>query len=114
MIDGLAILTCFDHRADKNRRDLVILRRVILVPGYYQQAIVRFCPLDVAVYILLQPGIPLLDCSIVHVVLQIRYHNRERGQSAIVSGKACPGQISTGGDISEVAPRVMLASIEGM
>ena len=79
MVDGFAVLASFDHRADKKRGNLVVLRTIVLIPGHHQQTVIGFCPLDIGIDVLLQPGIPLLNSPIMHIILQVGYYNGDRG-----------------------------------
>ena len=61
MIDVLAVLALLHHPADKQRQNVLrvgaVLVLAVLVEREDEQAIVRLGPLDVAVQMVLQPGV---------------------------------------------------------
>lgn len=57
---------------------------VILIESEDEQAVVRLCPLCVAVEVLLKPGVTLLNAAIVHVVEEIWDHEGQGGQGRII------------------------------
>ena len=74
MVDQLGILAGHDHLPDENGRYAVALAAVVLVESHYQQAVVRQCPLHVTVQVLMQPAVALLNRAVMHVVVQVWYH----------------------------------------
>ena len=74
MVNRLDILARHDHRPHKDCGYTVALAAIVLVKSHDEQAVIGHRPLYVSVQMLLQPGIALLDRAIVHVVVQIGYH----------------------------------------
>jgi len=74
MVDQLRILAGHDHLPHEDGRYAVPLAAIVLVEGDNEKAVVGGGPLDVTVQVLLQPAIALLDRAVVHVVVEVRYH----------------------------------------
>jgi hypothetical protein len=74
VIDRLRILAGHDHLPHEDSRYAVALAAIVLVEGHNEQAIVGHGPLHVPVQVLLQPAIALLDRAVVHVVVEVGYH----------------------------------------
>ncbi len=74
MVDRLRILAGHDHLPHEDGRYAVALAAVILVEGHDEKAIVGHGPLHVGVQVLLQPPVALLDRAVVHVVVEVGYH----------------------------------------
>jgi hypothetical protein len=74
MIDQLRILAGHDHLPHEDGGYVVPLAAIVLVEGHDKETIVGRGPLHVTVQVLLQPAIALLDGAIVHVVVEVRYH----------------------------------------
>jgi hypothetical protein len=74
VIDRLRILAGDDHLPYEDGGYPIALAAIVLVEGHDQKAVVGQSPLYVSVQVLLQPAIALLDRAIVHVVVEVRYH----------------------------------------
>lgn len=74
MVDQFRILTGHDHLAHENGGDAVALAAIVLVEGNDKKTVVGRSPLRVTVKVLLQPAIALLDRAVVHVIVEVRYH----------------------------------------
>ena len=74
MVDQLRILAGHDHLPHKDGGYTVPLAAIVLVESDNEKAVVGGGPLHVRVQVLLQPAIALLDSAIVHVVVEVRYH----------------------------------------
>ena len=74
MVDQLRILAGHDHLPHEDGGYAVPLAAIVLVEGDNEKAVVRRGPLHVTVQVLLQPAIALLDRAVVHVVVEIGYH----------------------------------------
>jgi hypothetical protein len=57
---------------------------VILIESEDEQAVVRLCPLDIAIEVLLKPGVTLLNAAIVHIVEEIWDHEGQGGQRRVI------------------------------
>jgi len=74
VVDRLEILAGNDHLPYEDGSYAVALAAIVLVKGHDEKAVVGQGPLYVSVQVLLQPAIALLDGAIVHVVVEVRYH----------------------------------------
>ena len=74
MVDQLRIPAGHDHLPHEDGGYAVSLAAIVLVEGDNEKAVVGGGPLHVTVQMLLQPGIALLDRAVVHVVIEVRYH----------------------------------------
>ena len=74
MVDQLRILAGRDHLPHEDGGYAVALAAIVLVEGYNEEAIVGHGPLRVSAQVLLQPAIALLDRAVVHVVVEVGYH----------------------------------------
>ena len=74
MVYQLRILAGHDHLPNEDRGYAVALAAVVLVEGHDEKAVVGHGPLHVSVQVLLQPGIALLDRAVMHVVVEVGYH----------------------------------------
>ena len=88
MVDGLRKLTLPYHRPNKNRWDLVAAGVVVFIPRHDKQAVVGLGKLNIAVDVLLQPGIARRDRAVMHVVVEIRVDDRNRRQRGEVGREA--------------------------
>lgn len=111
MIDRLAELSLLHHRADKYRGNLIAAGVVILVPGHDQQTVMCLRKLNVAVDVLLQPGISLCDGPIMHVVIQVRNHKGKLRQSGEIRRKTGKRLVRASGNIREIDPWTMLPGV---
>ena len=112
MIDVLPILAGIDAGAHENRRHLIVLRTVVLIPSDNQQAVVRLGPLGISINVGLKPGITLLNGAVVHVMDQIGNddcHGRQGGN--VSREKARIGHVVGGRDVTEIDPWVMLTNV---
>jgi hypothetical protein len=74
VVDQLRILAGHDHLPHEDGGYAVALAAIVLVEGYNEEAVVGHGPLRVSVQVLLQPAIALLDRAVVHVVVEVGYH----------------------------------------
>ena len=74
MVDQLRILAGHDHLPHEDGGYAVPLATIVFVEADNEKAVVGRGPLDVTVQVLLQPAIALLDRAVVHVVIEVRYH----------------------------------------
>ena len=74
MIYRLRILTGDDHPPYEDGGYPIALAAIVLVEGHDQKAVVCQGPLYVSVQVLLQPAVALLDRAVVHVVVEVGYH----------------------------------------
>ena len=74
MIDQLGIHAGHDHLPNEDGHYAVALAAIVLVEGHDQKAIVGQGPLYVSVKVLLQPAIGLLDRAVMHIVVEVGYH----------------------------------------
>jgi len=74
VVDQLRILAGRDHLSHEDGGYAVALAAIVLVEGHDQKAVVGHGPLHVPVQVLLQPAIALLDRAVVHVVVEVGYH----------------------------------------
>jgi len=74
MVDQLRILAGHDHLPHEDGGYAVPLAAIVLVECDNEKAVVGRGPLHVTVQVLLQPAIALLDRTVVHVVIEVRYH----------------------------------------
>jgi len=74
VVDRFRILAGHDHLPHEDGRYAVALAAIVLIEGHDEEAIVVHGPLRVPVQVLLQPAIALLDRAVVHVVVEVRYH----------------------------------------
>jgi len=74
MVDQLRILAGHDHLPHEDGGYAVPLATIVFVEADNEKAVVGRGPLDVTVQVLLQPAIALLDRAVVHVVVEVRYH----------------------------------------
>jgi hypothetical protein len=74
VVDQLRVLAGHDHLPHEDGGYAVALAVIVLVEGYDEEAVVRHSPLHVSVQVLLQPAIALLDRAVVHVVVEVGYH----------------------------------------
>src|SRR5581483_863841 len=84
---------------------------VVLVPGDDQQAVVRHGPLRVPGEVAAQPVVGLADGAVVHVVLEVRDDEGERGQARVVGRELGPGAVDGGGEAGEVDPGVVASRV---
>src|SRR5262249_42000358 len=84
VVDVPAVLPRLDPLVIEDRGYLVVLAAVVLVPGDDQEAVVRLGPLGVGIDVVLQPGIALLDRTVVHVVLDVRDDEGDGRQLGVV------------------------------
>ena len=96
----------------ENRRDVIGLAAVVLVPGEDQQAVVPHRPVRVRADVGPQPGIPGPDAAVVHVVAQVRNHEGHRGKPREGSGgEAGKRKADRAGHVAEIRPRHVLAHV---
>ena len=74
MVDQLRIPAGHDHLPHEDGGYAVPLAAIVLVEGDNEKAIVGGGPLHVTGQMLLQPAIALLNRAVVHVVVEIGYH----------------------------------------
>lgn len=74
MVDQLRVLAGHDHLPHEDGGYAVAVAVIVLVEGYDEEAVVGHGPLRVSVQVLLQPAIALLDRAVVHVVVEVGYH----------------------------------------
>jgi hypothetical protein len=74
VVDQLGILAGHDHLSHEDGGYAVALAAIVLVKGHDEKAVVGQGPLHVSGQVLLQPAIALLDRAVVHVVVEIGYH----------------------------------------
>jgi len=74
MVDQLRIPAGHDHLPHEDGGYAVPLATIVFVEADNEKAVVGRGPLDVTVQVLLQPAIALLDRAVVHVVVEVRYH----------------------------------------
>jgi len=74
MVDQLRIPAGHDHLPHEDGGYAVPLAPIVFVEADNEKAVVGRGPLDVTVQVLLQPAIALLDRAVVHVVVEVRYH----------------------------------------
>jgi hypothetical protein len=74
MVDQLRILAGHDHLPHEDSGYAIPLPAIVLIEGDDKKAVVGHRPLHVSAQVLLQPAIALLDRSVVHVVVEVRYH----------------------------------------
>jgi hypothetical protein len=74
VIDRLGILAGHDHLSHEDGGYAVALAAIVLVESHNEEAVVRHSPLHVGVQVLFQPGVTLLDRAVVHVVVEVGYH----------------------------------------
>jgi hypothetical protein len=74
VVDRLRILAWHDHLPHEDGGYAVALPTIVLVEGHDEEAVVGHGPLRVSVQVLLQPAIALLDRAVVHVVVEVGYH----------------------------------------
>jgi hypothetical protein len=74
VVDQLGILAGHDHLPHEDCGYAVALAAIVLVKGHDEKAVVGQGPLHVSGQVLLQPAIALLDRAVVHVVVEIGYH----------------------------------------
>ena len=74
MVDQLRIPAGHDHLPHEDGGYAVPLATIVFVEADNEKAVVGRGPLDVTVQVLLQPAIALLDRTVVHVVVEVRYH----------------------------------------
>lgn len=74
MVDQLGILAGHDHLPHEDSGYAVTLGVIVLVKGHDEKAVVGQSPLHVIIQMLLQPAIALLDRTVVHIVVEIGYH----------------------------------------
>ena len=109
-------------RPDERIGQPVIIRLVVvLVKSHDQKAVVSFCPLVVAVEILLKPPVAAPDAlirfAVMHVVIQVWDDESDGRQGGIVGRKIGKSQIRRSGDrrpvgdIREADPEDMLACV---
>lgn len=111
MRDTLPLLaTGFDVSSGENCDDAVSLSLrgsggigqagrsvIVLVKDDNQQTVILFGPLIVAVEVLPQPCITVLDAArnraIVHIILQVRDHEGYRGEFVVVCGEVLESEV---------------------
>jgi hypothetical protein len=74
VVDRLGILAGYDHLPHEDSGYAVTLAAIVLVKGHDEKAFVAQGPLHVSAQVLLQPAIALLDAAVVHVVVEVGYH----------------------------------------
>ena len=74
MVDQLRVLAGHDHLPHEDGGYAVPLAAIVLVEGDNEKAVVGGGPLHVTGQMLLQPAIALLNRAVVHVVVEIGYH----------------------------------------
>jgi hypothetical protein len=74
VIDRFRILAGDDHLPYEDGGYAVALAAIVFVEGHDQKAVVGQGPLNVAVEVLLQPAIGLLDRAVMHIVVEVGYH----------------------------------------
>ncbi len=74
MVNRLRILAGHDHLSHKDSGYPVALAAIVLVEGHDEEAVVGHGPLHVSIQVLLQPAIALLDRAVVHIVVEVGYH----------------------------------------
>lgn len=74
MVDQLRILAGHDHLPHEDSGYAVTLATIVLVERHNEEAVVGHGPLRVSGQVLLQPAIALLDRAVVHVIVEVRYH----------------------------------------
>jgi hypothetical protein len=74
VVDRLGILAGHDHLSHEDGGYAVALAAIVLVESHNEKAVVRHSPLHVGVQVLFQPAIALLDCAVMHVVIEVGYH----------------------------------------
>jgi len=74
VVDRLRILAGDDHLPYEDGGYPITLAAIVLVEGHDQKAVVGQGPLYVSVQVLLQPAIAVLDRAVVHVIVEVRYH----------------------------------------
>ena len=109
--DRLGELALFHHGADEDRWNLIVAGVVILVPGNDQKAIVSLRKLDVPVQVLFEPGITLRDRAVMHIVVEIRNDESERGQCVEVSRETRERLVGGCGHVGEIDPGRMFLRI---
>ena len=73
MINLLAVPAWFQVRAIKDCCDLVV-SVVVFIPGHDQKAVMGRRPSRIGAHIALNPLVALLNGSVMHVVVHIRYY----------------------------------------
>ena len=111
VINGLCKLPLLDHGPNEDSRNLVVAGVVIFVPGHNQKAVVGLGKLHKAIDVLLQPCIALRNRAVMHVVIEIRNHERESRQRAEICGETGKRLVGSCGNIAEIDPRAMLSRI---
>ncbi len=74
MVDQLRIPAGHDHLPHEDGGYAVPLAAIVFVEGDNEKAVVGRGPSHVTVQVLLQPAIALLDRAVVHIVVEVRYH----------------------------------------
>jgi hypothetical protein len=74
VIDQLWILAGNDHLPYKDGGYAIAMAVIVFVEGHDQKAVVGKRPLYVTIQVLLQPAIGLLDRAVMHIVVNIGYH----------------------------------------
>ena len=87
MVDQLRILARDDHRPDKDGGYPVALAPIVLVECHDEETIVGHGPLHVSVQVQLEPAIALLNRAVVHIIVEVGYHEREGRKGGIVGWK---------------------------
>jgi len=111
VIDLFAVLPGLDHRADKDRDDVIAGAAVILVELHNQKTVVVLRPRYIRHQIGLQPTISLLDAPIVHVIVQVRNHPGDGWQLAEIGGEVAEGLVVAGKVFGEICPWSVLARV---
>ena len=111
VVDGLGELTLLHHRADEDGRNLVVAGVIVFVPRDDQKAVMSLGKLDVGAHVLLQPGVPLGDGAVMHIVIKVRNDEGERGQRVEVRGEAGERLVRGCGDVAEIDPGRMLPRV---
>jgi len=88
VVNGFSKLSLLHHRSHKNGGNVVTVEIVVLIPGHDQQAVVGLGKLNVAINVLLQPGIALGNGAVMHVVIEIGIDNGDGGQVGEVRREA--------------------------
>src|SRR5690349_15683324 len=87
VVDSLAELPLLDHRAHKDRGNLVVAGVVVFIPGYNEETVVGLRKLNIAVDVLLQPSVALGHSSVVHIIVEVRDYKGDGGQIREIGGE---------------------------
>ena len=77
VVEALVVPAGADVGAGDDGDDPVALAAVVLVPREHQQAVVAGGPRDVAAEVVAQPTVRRPDRAVVHVVVEVRHHERQ-------------------------------------